>query len=213
MSFLRDPDPLVYSGFNERCRRKHPDLRISLFGGSFNPPHVGHLLVCTWLLATRAADEVWLVPTWKHPFDKPLASWEDRLALCEALAVWIGEGVRVCEIESELDGKSYTVRAIEALQARHPSHDFELVLGSDLLEELPSWHEADRLRSLVPIRVVQRAGFQTEIAEASPVFPRVSSTRIRERLASGQPVDALVPAVVLDLITARGLYRKASAEA
>ena len=188
-------------------------MQIALFGGSFNPPHVGHLMVCTWLLATRAADQVWLVPTYEHPFQKALAPWDDRLAMCAALTGFLGEGARVSEIEADLGGKSYTVRAVAALQAKYPKNTFELVLGSDLLDELPTWHEADRLKTLVSIRVVPRAGYAADDSEAQPMFPEVSSSQIRARLQAGETVDGLVPGEVLDHIRSRGLYRKSPGEA
>lgn len=178
-------------------------MRVALFGGSFNPPHVGHQMAALAVLETAPVDALWFIPCYRHPFDKPLAPFEDRLAMCDAAAAALGERVRVDPIEQTLPGKSRTVVTIDALQRAHPEHAFSLVVGSDLLADLDSWYGIERIREMVDFVVIRREG---NGAAPGVAIPNVSSTEIRERLARGDDVRSLVPARVLDIIRARHLY-------
>ena len=100
-------------------------MRVAIYGGSFNPPHVGHAMVASWIQWTNRADVVWLLPTFRHAFDKALAPWELRVRMAQALADTVGGGCRVEPVEAELPVPSYTVRTLEVLAARHPEHDAE----------------------------------------------------------------------------------------
>lgn len=180
---------------------------IALLGGSFNPPHVGHAMAAWWVLATQPVDELWLLPSFVHPFGKPLAPWADRVRMCE-LAVASIRGARVCTVEAELGrdplvGK--TVRTLEHLIATHPGHRFSLVLGTDLLPETGRWYRFDRVKELARIIVVGRQGFAP--VPGAPSMPEVSSTAIRDRVAAGDDVTGLVPSGVAAHIAERGLYR------
>jgi nicotinate-nucleotide adenylyltransferase len=180
-------------------------VRIAIFGGSFNPPHVAHQLACAYVLATARprVERVWMVPAFKHPFDKRLAPFADRVAMCERAAGVFGGRVEVSRIEEELGGESYTLPTVKALMARHPAHELALVIGADLVAERERWHGWSELSTLVPCLIVGRAG-----AGAGDVaLPPVSSTDVRERIASGRPIDALVDAGVAEYIAERGLYR------
>src|SRR5881394_891858 len=170
-------------------------MRVALFGGSFNPPHVAHQLAGLYVLETEPVDELWLVPCWKHPFDKALAPFDDRLAMCLRAATALGPRARVSDCERQLGGESWTLRTVKALKAQHPEHEYALVIGSDLEGEVASWHGAEELRGLCRFIVVGRGGFA---GGRGPGMPAVSSSEVRQRLASGQPVDALVPRTVLD---------------
>src|SRR3954452_5783134 len=178
-------------------------MRVALFGGSFNPPHVGHQLVGLEVLEADAVDELWLIPCSKHPFDKALAPFEDRLAMCELAAAALGPRARVSDCERQLGGESRTLRTVKALLAQHPAAELSLVIGGDIEAELDSWYGADELRRLCRFIVVARSGFA---GAAGPVMPAVSSSEVRQRLAAGQPVDRLLPRAVLDYIRQRKLY-------
>jgi nicotinate-nucleotide adenylyltransferase len=181
-------------------------MRVAIFGGSFNPPHVGHQLVALYVLETVAVDELWLVPCWKHPFDKALEAFADRLRMCELAAAALGSRVRVSDVEAQLGGEeSPTLLTVKGLQTRHPEHEFLLVIGADLELELPLWYGADELRRSVRLLVVGRGGFAGGSAVA---MPAVSSTEIRARLRAGEAVDCLVPHRVLDYIRQHGLYAR-----
>lgn len=169
-------------------------MRVAVFGGSFNPPHVGHAMVAAWLTWTGRADEVWLVPAFHHAFDKPLRPFARRVAACERLAARI-PGLRVETIEASLPAPSYTIHTLRSLAARHPAHRFHLVVGSDVLAQRPQWRAWDEIEADFAPLVVNRAGFPP--AGDGPVFPDVSSTAIRRRLAAGEAVDGWLPEGVL----------------
>src|SRR4051812_6330106 len=124
------PDALIGTRAPQNCASVEA-MRIALFGGSFNPPHVAHQLACAYVLATARphVDELWMVPTFKHPFDKQLAPYADRVAMCE-LAARPFDRVTVSRIEEELGGDSFTLRTVEELKRRHPRDQFALVIGA-----------------------------------------------------------------------------------
>jgi nicotinate-nucleotide adenylyltransferase len=177
--------------------------RVALFGGSFNPPHLGHLFAALYVLETRAVDELWFVPTFHHPFEKALAPFADRFEMCRSMAAALGPRVRVSDIEARLAGASRTLRTVERLRQEAPGTDFSLVIGGDLVGEVDAWYRAAELRALVDLIVVDRS------PSGSPhglSMPAVSSTEIREALARGEDISGRVSRSVLDYIASRGLY-------
>ena len=171
-------------------------MDIAIYGGSFNPPHMGHALVASWLGWTLKVDQVWLLPTFDHAFGKNLAPWKTRLGWCEAMAQAVPGDVYVCPIEQELPSPSYTIDTLTALAARYPQHRFRLVIGSDNLEVLDKWKAWDRISGGFSPIVVGRTGY--EIPADSLAFPEVSPTEIRRRLVAGESVEHLVLAAGLD---------------
>lgn len=169
-------------------------MRVACFGGSFNPPHVGHAMVAAWLLWTERVDEVWIIPAFVHAFDKALAPFPRRFAACEQLAALLGPRARAIDIEAHLPAPSFTVNTLDALAAAHPGARLQLVLGADNLSSLQKWKNWGRIESEYAPIVVGRAGHDVP---GVPTFPDVSSTEVRRRLAAGEPVDALVPTAVL----------------
>ena len=121
---------------------------VGVYGGSFNPPHVGHAMVAAWLVWTARVEEVWLVPTWRHAFDKKLAPWGVRIAACEALAALVGPEVRVSTVEAELPEPSYTVQTLDTLRLRHPEHRFQLVVGADVVAQHAGWKDWPRIAAI-----------------------------------------------------------------
>jgi nicotinate-nucleotide adenylyltransferase len=181
-------------------------MRVAIFGGSFNPPHLAHQMAALYVLETAAIDELWIVPAFQHPFGKTLAPFAHRLEMCELAAAALGPRVKVSAVERDLGVESRTLRTVRRLQQDFPGHAFSLVIGADLLAELPAWQESAELQRSVPLLVVGRAGF--EKGEGRLALPRVSSTEVRAAVAAGQPVDGLVPRAVLDYIRAHDLYRE-----
>jgi nicotinate-nucleotide adenylyltransferase len=180
---------------------------VALLGGSFNPPHVAHLMAAWWTLATQGVSEVWLLPAFRHPFGKALAPFEDRVRMCELAAAAI-RGVHVCAAEAELAddplvGK--TARTLEHLRTKHPSHRFALVVGADILPETDKWYRWDRVKELARLVVVGREGYPP--VPGAPALPAISSTEIRARIARGDDVTGLVPERVRRYVEERGLYR------
>jgi nicotinate-nucleotide adenylyltransferase len=173
-------------------------MRIAIYGGSFNPPHVGHAMVAAWLGWTERVDRVWLLPTGAHAFGKSLLPFPTRLAFCHALAATVGPFVEVCGIEGERSGPSYTVDTLRELAAQHPEHRFQLVVGADILPDTPRWKEWPTIATLFEPIVVGRGGYPP--VDGAPTFPAVSSTEIRARHDRGESVDGLVPARVRVLL-------------
>ncbi len=179
---------------------------VALIGGSFNPPHVGHLMAALYVRATLAVDEVWLLPSFQHPFGKALAGFDDRVAMCEVMARDCGPWLSVSRAEAEVGGEGRTIDLLEWLIPRHPSTRFRWVIGSDILADLPKWKAWDRIQALVQVTVLHRAGYPSPDA-LGPPMAEVSSTEIRRLFEEGQEPVGLVPARVLTLIRERGLYR------
>lgn len=169
-------------------------MRVAVFGGSFNPPHLGHAMVAAWIRWADRADAVWLVPTFHHAFDKPLAPFDQRVSACRVLAEMIGPFVAVSAIEASLPRPSYTINTLRALQAGSPKSTFQLVLGADNLPQVGAWKEWPVIETEFTPIVVGRG---SSLIEAAPSFPDISSTEVRRRVAQGLPVDHLVPAAVV----------------
>jgi nicotinate-nucleotide adenylyltransferase len=181
-------------------------MRVALFGGSFNPPHVAHQLVALYVLETAPVDELWFVPAYEHAFGKPLVAFEDRLEMCELAAAALGPRARVSDVERSIGGRSLTLRTVRRLADRHPEHSFSLVIGSDLVGEVASWYGGDELARTIPFIVVGRSGAGGTTSGVA--MPEVSSTAVRAALAAGKPAEGLVPRAVLDYIYRKGLYKE-----
>ena len=194
-----------------------PAPHVALFGGSFNPPHVGHLLAAAYVRAVTDVDAVWLMPAFVHPFGKELAPFDARVGMCAALAAQL-TGVEVSRVEEEVGADGRTIRTVEHLLARWPGTRFSLVVGADIVAEWHRWMEFERLAELARPIVLGRTGFSPPEHVTGPLakalflwdvpMPRVSSTDVRDRLAAGSAVDHLVPRAVLKEIRERGLYRR-----
>ena len=179
-------------------------MRVAIFGGSFNPPHVAHQMVALYVLETAAVEEVWMVPAFQHPFGKSLEAFAHRLAMCEAAAAALGPRLKVSAVERDLGVESRTLRTVRRLRQQFPEHTFSLVIGADLIPEVPTWYAGEELQRTVPFIVVGRTGFDVA---GKLALPRVSSTEVRDALLAGRPVDGLVPRAVLDYIKVHNLYK------
>jgi nicotinate-nucleotide adenylyltransferase len=183
----------------------HPILgavRTALFGGSFDPPHLGHLLCAVWAQAVSACDAVWILPAARHPYAKPLTPLHQRLALCRAAFA----GLAWAEVRDDeaRNPSGYTVDLVESLRAAHPQRQWLLVGGTDTAADLPNWHRGAELARLVEVIPVPRGGYRDGIA-----LPTISSSAVRARLADGAGVEHLLPAAVAALIAREGWYRAA----
>ncbi len=194
---------------------------IGLFGGSFNPPHVAHVLAVGWALSVGGVDEVWIIPTGGHPFGKPLAPFEDRLEMCRLAFGCFGERVKIRDIERE-ERVHYSVETVKALAEKHPENSWRWIMGSDALAESDQWRDFAGLVRLAPLLVVRRLGRRWKAAEqkiagitegatiSSFALPDLNSTMVRKMLAgdSGarRDLEGLVPNAVLRYIRQRHLY-------
>jgi nicotinate-nucleotide adenylyltransferase len=180
-------------------------VEVALFGGSFNPPHVGHLLAVHYVRATWKVDEVWLLPSFQHPFRKALAPFEHRAAMCQMLCDDTSGWLKVSQVERELGGEGRTVDTLIHLAAAYPGVRFTWVIGSDILPDLPNWKDFDRIRQLARVLVLHRAGHPAPEAMGPPLA-EVSSTQVREALERGEIPSGLVPRRVLEYARDQNLY-------
>jgi nicotinate-nucleotide adenylyltransferase len=202
--------------------------RVGILGGTFNPPHLGHLQIARHALQELGLDRVLLIPVHVPPH-KPAAEDpgpEHRLRMCRLL-VEHDSGVSACALEIERGGLSYTVDTLDAIHASHPDVELTLILGADTAHTLPAWREPAKLLALADIAVATRAGSgRPEVLDsvapliavpgdgtpggmsflAAPVID-ISSSMVRCRVRRGDPIDDLVGAAVAAYIGEQGLYR------
>jgi nicotinate-nucleotide adenylyltransferase len=191
--------------------------RLGIFGGTFDPPHVGHLVTAVNVRHELSLDRVLLVVA-DHPWQKvgtrDISSAEDRFAMVEA-AVGDVEGLEASGIELDRGGMSYTADTLSELLAGDPSLDLYVILGSDAAVGLPGWERAEEVRALSTIVVVERPGSGEGQPPAGWSWVRVevprlevSSTDLRARVVDGRPLDYLLSPAVIETIEHRGLYRE-----
>jgi nicotinate-nucleotide adenylyltransferase len=179
--------------------------RVGLFGGSFDPPHLGHALATLWVLGTGGVEEVWWVPAFQHAHGKQLTPFTVRFELCEAATRHL-KCVRVDSIEADLGGESRTIDTLESLGEKHPDVEFALVIGSDLVPQIGTWKRADDLLKYRLIVVPRGANEPHETF----AIPDVSSSALRRALSSADEEGAALgwlDAEVRARIDASGIYR------
>ncbi|MGO8874634.1 MAG: nicotinate-nucleotide adenylyltransferase [Acidimicrobiales bacterium] len=191
--------------------------RIGILGGTFDPVHVGHLVAAVNVRHELGLDRVLLVVAnepWQKLGARPVTPAADRLALVEA-AVSSCPGVEASAIEIERGGLSYTADTVDELERASPGSDIYLVIGADVAGTLDTWERVDELRGRVRLVVVNRPGAATadqallqgwdlSIVEIPDL--EISSTDLRDRAASGRPLDFLVPVEAIRLLRERSLY-------
>jgi nicotinate-nucleotide adenylyltransferase len=192
-------------------------VRIGVFGGTFDPPHVGHLLMATDAREALKLDRLIFVPAGAQPFKigtPPVASGQDRLEMVR-LAVADDANYVVDDAEINRKGLSFTVDTLEHLSERNPAAQLFLLLGEDVLAGFEQWRNPARIRELATLAVVRRA--DASGSRVDPIAPGVltvstrrvdvSSTEVRERRRAGKSIKGLVPESVERFIDVRGLYR------
>jgi nicotinate-nucleotide adenylyltransferase len=183
---------------------------IGVFGGSFNPPHISHVLAVHYALSVWPVDLVLVVPSFSHPFEKDLVPFEHRLHMARIAFEHLPGWVEVSPVDEELGSVSYMIDTIRELRNRFPVSNFRLVVGSDILEELPRWKEHDALRVEAPLLVIPRIGGGRDAQVPSHpecCLPAISSTEIRDALLAGANVDGMLPRRVLEYIREHDLYK------
>jgi nicotinate-nucleotide adenylyltransferase len=195
---------------------------LGILGGTFNPPHIGHLVCAQEARAQLELDRVVLMPVHTPPHKEALddPGPEVRLALCHAAAAG-DEELEVSTLELERGGPSYTVDTLRALHGSREGDDLTFIVGGDMASSLPSWREPEVVLELARMAVAEREEHRRrEIAErvgalrGAPerivffAMPRldISSSDVRARIAGGRPIRWLVPGAVADEIERRGLY-------
>ncbi len=196
-------------------------MRIGILGGTFNPPHLGHLVCAQEAYRELALDRVIMIPA-AIPPHKPVEQEpgaQHRLELCR-FAVADDERFEVSDIELRRDGPSYTVDTLQELTSSAPNTEHFLIVGGDIAAGLPRWKEPERVLELATLAIAKRRGTaQGAVRTALDSLPGgerarffqmprigVSSTMIRRRVRAGQPIRYLVPDRVSEYIKQEGLY-------
>jgi nicotinate-nucleotide adenylyltransferase len=189
--------------------------RIGLFGGTFDPPHVGHLVTAVNVRYALQLDVVILMVAhlpWQKAGTRPITQSLDRLALVEA-AVADVEGLEAGRLEIDHGGASYTADTLETLAGLHPGAELFTIVGDDAAAALDSWDRYEQVLARSSVVVVDRPGVPVQLAPLTEWIrvevPRleVSSTDLRARFADGRPLDYLVTQPVLAAIASRSLYQ------
>ena len=197
-------------------------MRIGIFGGSFNPIHLGHTALAAYICEQGLVDEVWLMVSPQNPLkqDLTLLDEEERLAMAR-LAVAPYPMLRACDFEFTLPRPSYTYHTLQALRTAYPDHEFSLIIGEDNWNNFHRWYRGDDIVRETPIIVYPRSSensehsestkelstfnFQLSILEDPPLLP-YSSTEIRNSIAHGKDASHMLHPDVTKYITERGLY-------
>lgn len=192
-------------------------MKIGIYGGSFNPIHLGHTQLAASIVRQGLVDELWLLVSPLNPLkqgaEDDMAEYEHRLNMAR-LAVEGLEGVRVSDFERHLPIPSYTVTTLDELKKAYPEHEFELVIGADNWERFPCWYHAWEIVERYQILIYRRPG--CELNEATlpssvhvvdtPLYD-ISSTQIREAADQAEVLDKWLDTKVADYIRSHRLYR------
>lgn len=185
-------------------------MRIGIFGGVFNPPHNGHLLIAQQVLDFTDIEEVWFLPNYgQHPPKPNVASAEDRLAMTKLLVLPKTKASSI-EIDNQLDGNT-----INLLPLLPQEHTYRFIMGSDWLPTFHLWGKYKELLKKIPFIIFPRSGHQntplyenmTLLENKLMIVSNISATKIRDRIKLGMPIDQLVSPAVTQYIQHHGLYR------
>ena len=200
-------------------------MRIGLFGGSFDPLHLGHLILAEQCREQSSLDQVWFVPAATSPLKQhgPVASNRQRLEMLQ-IGIAGHDSFRVEDCELERGGISYTVDTLKQLQSVHPGNEWFLIIGGDSLADFSRWREPAEICQLALPLVYQRPGFNASLEnlrtfvsparfaeiEQHAITARqieISSTDLRSRIIGGKSIRYLVPRAVEIYLNTQGLYR------
>jgi nicotinate-nucleotide adenylyltransferase len=201
-------------------------VRVAILGGTFNPPHLAHLLCASEAADQIGLDRVILMPVFSPPHKEVPEDPgpEVRLALCE-LAAAGDDRLEISRLEIDRGGPSFTVDTLRELHARHPEHELIFIVGGDMAVSLPTWKDPRTVLELATLGVAERSGatrrditerltaeYGDDVSDRLTFFdmPRmdISSSEIRRRVAAGRTIRYLVPDAVADHIAEHGLYRR-----
>ncbi len=199
-------------------------MKLGVFGGTFNPPHLGHLICAQEAYLQLGLDHVMLIPASRPPH-KPVPDDpgpEHRLALCQLAIAGDEARMEVSDLEIRRAGTSFTVDTLGELNSRAPDSELFLILGGDIAAGLPQWRDPERVLSLATPALAGRRGTPpAAVQEALDSLPggeraqgfdmptvAISSTMIRKRVAAGQSIRYLVPDGVAAYVAEHNLYRR-----
>ena len=189
-------------------------MHIGLYFGSFNPVHIGHLIIATYVINTTPMQQIWLVVSPQNPLkpSKTLLNEYHRLHLVQSSLE--GENkIRASNIEFQLPKPSFTIDTLIHLQEKYAQHQFSIVMGSDSFCNLPKWKNYEKIIKDYSFYIYKRQGYeidnnlgaQVQVLDA-PIL-QISSTQIRNLIKAGKSIRYLVPDVVKEEIERNGYYR------
>lgn len=190
-------------------------MKIGLYFGSFNPVHVGHLIIANHLLNETDLERIWFVVSPQNPFKASanLLNEYHRLHLIR-IATEEDPRIRVSDIEFSLPKPSYTSTTLAYLSEKHPEHEFSIIMGSDSFQNIHKWKNPEAILERYHIYIYRRPGFEVDITPYTKVeivnapLLEISATRIREYIKNKKSVRYMVPDKVLEEIEKGGYYKK-----
>ncbi len=197
--------------------------RLGVFGGTFDPPHIGHLILAEEALAQLQVDRLlWLLAADPpHKQERQLTPLDDRLAMLQA-AIMGNSRYELSRVDLDRPGPHYTADALRLILAEHPAKELIFLMGGDSLNDLPTWHQPEEILAQARLGVMRRPGQSFDLEAMEAVLPgisgrvtfldvpmiEISSHDIRRRVGEGLPYRYMVPEGVQEIIEGRGLYRK-----
>lgn len=189
-------------------------MKIGLYFGSFNPVHMGHLIIANHIANETAVDQVWLVVSPQNPFKKSNTLLNEYHRLHFIQASIEGETkLKASSVEFKLPKPSYTVDTLAYLQEKYPEHEFSIIMGSDSFSNFPKWKNFELIAKNHLIYIYVRPGFGVDNAIGANIkivdapLLEISSTHIRKLLSEGKSIRYLVPDLVNEEILNNGYYR------
>jgi nicotinate-nucleotide adenylyltransferase len=198
-------------------------MDIAILGGSFDPPHVGHTAIAKDLLRLRYADQIWLVPCYKHPFNKNLTPSNKRLEMTKYLEEKL---IKISDYEIKNKKTSYTIDTLKFLVKKYPKNKFSLVIGTDQIKDFTKWKNWQEIINNFKLIIIPRTGVKSTRKELAKIkkqveFPRnillidkekfppidISSTLIREQVKKNKAFSRLVPKEIEKYIIKHRLYK------
>ena len=189
-------------------------MKIGLYFGSFNPIHIGHLIIGSHILNSTVLEKIWFVVSPQNPFKQSnsLLNETYRLQLVR-LAVEQDNRIKVSDVEFSMPRPSYTIDTLTYLKEKNPDDSFSIIMGSDSFQNLDKWKNYKMITEAHTIYVYKRNGFEIEnthganIIELNAPLLQISATHIRELIKAGKSIRYLVPEIVREEIETRRFYK------
>lgn len=190
-------------------------MQVGLYFGSFNPIHIGHLIIANHILNETEVDRIWFVVSPLNPFKTAdtLINEYERLHIVQK-AIEDDPRLNATDIEFSLPKPSYTVHTLAYLREKYPQHSFSVIMGSDSFQNIGKWKNPEMILDNYPIIIYRRPGFEVSSESKAKItvldapLLEISSTRIRQLIREGKSIKYLVPSNVEEEILASGFFRQ-----
>jgi nicotinate-nucleotide adenylyltransferase len=198
-------------------------MDIAILGGSFDPPHRGHVAIVNRLLSLKYFDEIWLMPCYQHPFSKRLSNPNRRFEMTKCIE---NEQIKICDLEIKNKTTNYTIDALELLADKYPQHKFSWIIGTDQIKDFTKWRDWKEIINKFGLITVPRAKLKTAELELKNIAKQVkkpenivlinkknflpiyiSSTLIRKKIKENKSISGLVPKKIETYIIQHNLYK------